>query len=204
MNRVWHRLTPWPDSVAGLQRLRSRFVVATLSNGNVSLLVDMAKHAGLPWDCILSAEIFHRYKPDLEVYRQAADMLGFNLSVAVSDRLHDVLPRVIVATIMLAFGLVLAVMLGGVTRRLFEGTGLRGSRFRGQIVTAVLSVFAVLIALEQLGLAAQFIISIVVILLASVGIALGLAFGLGCRDLARDFVVEYLRSLDREGPQRPS
>ena len=77
LNRVWHRLTPWPDSVAGLQRLRSRFVVATLSNGNVSLLVDMAKHAGLPWDCILSAEIFHRYKPDLEVYRQAADMLGF-------------------------------------------------------------------------------------------------------------------------------
>ncbi|TMH09968.1 MAG: haloacid dehalogenase type II [Betaproteobacteria bacterium] len=77
LNRVWHRLTPWPDSVAGLQRLRSRFVVATLSNGNVSLLVNMAKHAGLPWDCILSAEIFHRYKPDLEVYRQAADMLGF-------------------------------------------------------------------------------------------------------------------------------
>jgi 2-haloacid dehalogenase len=77
LNRVWHRLTPWPDSVAGLQRLRSRFVVATLSNGNVSLLVNMAKHAGLPWDCILSAEIFHRYKPDLEVYRQAADMLGY-------------------------------------------------------------------------------------------------------------------------------
>jgi 2-haloacid dehalogenase len=67
-NRVWHRLKPWPDSVPGLQRLKSRFVITTLSNGNISLLTNMAKYAGLPWDCILSAENVCHYKPDREVY----------------------------------------------------------------------------------------------------------------------------------------
>src|SRR4030095_5642757 len=67
-NLVWHRLRPWPDSVPGLERLKSRFVITTLSNGNISLLTNMAKHAGLPWDCILSAENVRRYKPDPEVY----------------------------------------------------------------------------------------------------------------------------------------
>ena len=76
LNRVWHRLDPWPDVVAGLQRLKQRFTIATLSNGNVSLLVDMAKPAGLPWDCVLSAELFRHYKPDPEVYLGAARLLG--------------------------------------------------------------------------------------------------------------------------------
>ena len=76
LNRAWHRLVPWPDSVPGLNRLRSRYVLATLSNGNISLLVDMAKHAGLPWDCVLSGELIGKYKPDLEVYRMAARLLG--------------------------------------------------------------------------------------------------------------------------------
>ena len=76
LNRAWHRLMPWPDSVPGLNRLRSRYVLATLSNGNISLLVDMAKHAGLPWDCVLSGELIGKYKPDLEVYRMAARLLG--------------------------------------------------------------------------------------------------------------------------------
>lgn len=76
LNRVWHRLQPWPDAVEGLTRLRRRFVLATLSNGNVALLTNMAKHAGLPWDCILSAELGKHYKPDPEVYRMAADLLG--------------------------------------------------------------------------------------------------------------------------------
>ncbi len=76
LNRVWHRLDPWPDAVGGLNRLRSRFVVATLSNGDVSLLTHMAKHAGLPWDCILSAELARHYKPDPEAYRTAAELLG--------------------------------------------------------------------------------------------------------------------------------
>ena len=72
LNRVWHRLAPWPDSVAGLQRLKAQFPVCTLSNGNVSLLLDMARHAGLPWDTIFSAELFGHYKPDPEVYLGAA------------------------------------------------------------------------------------------------------------------------------------
>ena len=76
LNRAWHRLDPWPDSVAGLLRLKSRFVIATLSNGNVALLTNMAKHGGLPWDCILSAELSRHYKPDPEAYRAAADLLG--------------------------------------------------------------------------------------------------------------------------------
>ncbi len=75
-NLVWHRLTPWPDAVEGLTRLKKKFVVSTLSNGNVSLLVDMAKFAELPWDMVLSAELFHHYKPDREVYVGAADLLG--------------------------------------------------------------------------------------------------------------------------------
>lgn len=75
-NRVWHRLLPWPDSVAGLYRLKQRYTITTLSNGNVALLVNMAKHAGLPWDAVLSAELFQHYKPDPEVYRGAARMLG--------------------------------------------------------------------------------------------------------------------------------
>jgi 2-haloacid dehalogenase len=73
---AWHRLDPWPDSVAGLTRLKARYVVASLSNGNVALLVDMAKHGGLPWDTVLSAELFGHYKPDAEVYDGAARLLG--------------------------------------------------------------------------------------------------------------------------------
>jgi 2-haloacid dehalogenase len=76
LNRAWHRLMPWPDAVPGLNRLRGRYVLATLSNGNVSLLVDMAKNAGLPWDCVLSSELFAHYKPDPEVYRGAARLLN--------------------------------------------------------------------------------------------------------------------------------
>jgi 2-haloacid dehalogenase len=76
LNRVWHRLTPWPDAIEGLTRLRQKFILATLSNGNISLLVEMAKFSGLPWDSVLSAELFHHYKPDREVYLGAADLLG--------------------------------------------------------------------------------------------------------------------------------
>jgi 2-haloacid dehalogenase len=75
LNRVWHRLAPWPDSVAGLSRLKVRFPVCTLSNGNVSLLLDMARHAGLPWDAIFSAELFGHYKPSPEAYLGACRLL---------------------------------------------------------------------------------------------------------------------------------
>jgi len=76
LNRVWHRLDPWPDACGGLTRLKSRYSIATLSNGNVSLLSNMAKHAGLPWDIILSTETARHYKPDPEVYEHAAEMLS--------------------------------------------------------------------------------------------------------------------------------
>ena len=75
LNRVWHRLDPWPDSAAGLARLKTRYVLATLSNGNLSLLVDLARHGGLPFDAVLSAELFNHYKPDPEVYLGAARLL---------------------------------------------------------------------------------------------------------------------------------
>ena len=75
-NRVWHRLQPWADVVDGLSHLRRGYILATLSNGNVALLVNMAKHAGLPWDCILSAELARHYKPHPQAYRTAANLLG--------------------------------------------------------------------------------------------------------------------------------
>ena len=76
LNHVWHRLTPWPDAVSGLTRLKKKFIIAPLSNGNVALMTDMAKHAGLPWDLILGAELARHYKPDKEVYLTAAELLS--------------------------------------------------------------------------------------------------------------------------------
>ena len=73
LNRVWHRLDAWPDVLSGLQRLKAHFVISTLSNGNLSLLTHMAKRAGLPWDCILSAEVFKAYKPDPRAYLGVAE-----------------------------------------------------------------------------------------------------------------------------------
>ena len=73
LNLVWHRLTPWSETVEGLHKLKSQFTIVTLSNGNLGLLADMAKNAGLPWDLILSAEVFRHYKPDPETYLGVAD-----------------------------------------------------------------------------------------------------------------------------------
>ncbi len=78
LNTCWHRLDPWPDSVPGLTRLRQRYVLATMSNGNVALLVNMARRAGLPWDVIISAELFRRYKPDPQTYLGAAELLSLD------------------------------------------------------------------------------------------------------------------------------
>jgi 2-haloacid dehalogenase len=75
-NTVWHRLSGWPDAVEGLTRLKKNFVIATLSNGNVSLLVEMAKFAGLPWDTVFGSDLFHHFKPDREVYLGAVDLLS--------------------------------------------------------------------------------------------------------------------------------
>ncbi len=75
-NEAWHRLSPWPDTVSGLNKLKSKYVITTLSNGNVSLLTHMAKNGGLPWDAILSAELSGHYKPDPQAYLKAADLLS--------------------------------------------------------------------------------------------------------------------------------
>ena len=89
LNRVWHRLDPWPDARAGLERLRERFIVATLSNGNVALLTNMAKHADLRWDCILSAELARHYKPEPECYLTAAALLGLEPDEVMMVAAHN-------------------------------------------------------------------------------------------------------------------
>jgi 2-haloacid dehalogenase len=76
LNLAWHRLDPWPDVVPGLARLKARFIIAPLSNGNVILMLDMAKRAGLPWDAILGAELAQAYKPDPEAYLRTLDILA--------------------------------------------------------------------------------------------------------------------------------
>ena len=93
LNRVWHRLEPWPDAVAGLILLKRRHVIAPLSNGNVSLLVNLAKRAGLPWDLIISAELIRLYKPDPETYLLAPYLLDLHpeqvmMVAAHADDLH--------------------------------------------------------------------------------------------------------------------
>jgi len=74
LNRAWHRLAPWPDTLQGMHRLKHHFTLCTLSNGNLGLLANMAKHAGLPWDLILSAEVFRHYKPDPQTYLGVAEV----------------------------------------------------------------------------------------------------------------------------------
>jgi len=89
-NRVWHRLKPWPDSVAGLARLKKKYTIGPLSNGNVSLLTDMAKQAGLPWDLILSAELARHYKPDREAYLTAVSLLELKPDEVMMCAAHSI------------------------------------------------------------------------------------------------------------------
>ena len=88
-NRVWHRLKPWPDSVAGLARLKKKYTIAPLSNGNVALLLDMAKNSGLPWDTILSAELARHYKPDRECYLTAVELLNLKPEEVMMSAAHS-------------------------------------------------------------------------------------------------------------------
>ncbi len=80
LTKAWHRLDAWPDSVQGIHRLKKQFTVCTLSNGNLGLLTNLAKNAGINWDCVLSAEVFRRYKPDPETYLGVARI--FNVAPA--------------------------------------------------------------------------------------------------------------------------
>ncbi len=89
LNRAWHRLTPWPDVVSGLTRLKARYIIAPLSNGNVSLMVNLAKHSGLPWDVILGAEVANAYKPDPEAYRRAATLLDLDPAACLMVAAHN-------------------------------------------------------------------------------------------------------------------
>lgn len=88
LNRAWHRLPAWPDAVEGLERLKRRFTICTLSNGNIGLLTAMAKRAGLRWDCILSAEVFKAYKPDPRTYLGVAGVFDLSPSEVMLAAAH--------------------------------------------------------------------------------------------------------------------
>jgi 2-haloacid dehalogenase len=88
LNLVWHRLKPWPDAVEGLTRLKSKFIICSLSNGNIGLLTEMAKNAALPWDCILSAENFNKYKPHPDTYLGVASTFAVESSEVMLAAAH--------------------------------------------------------------------------------------------------------------------
>jgi 2-haloacid dehalogenase len=89
MNHAWHRLDPWPDVLTGLQQVKSSLIIAPLSNGNVSLLLNMAKRAGIPWDAILGAEVVAAYKPAPESYLKTASLLDLPPSEIVMVAAHN-------------------------------------------------------------------------------------------------------------------
>jgi 2-haloacid dehalogenase len=89
LNRAWHRLDPWPDTVEGLTRLKRKFILVTLSNGNVALMVNMAKYAGLPWDAILGAEVAQAYKPQPQAYDRTAALLDLKPQQCMMVAAHN-------------------------------------------------------------------------------------------------------------------
>ncbi|GAB2793586.1 haloacid dehalogenase type II [Halomonas shantousis] len=89
LNKAWHRLDPWPDALEGLTRLKRHFMLCTLSNGNLGLLANMAKRAGLPWDCLLSAEVFRQYKPHPDTYRGVARIFDVAPSAVMMVAAHQ-------------------------------------------------------------------------------------------------------------------
>ncbi|MBH68265.1 MAG: haloacid dehalogenase type II [Rhodospirillaceae bacterium] len=89
LNKAWHRLDPWSDAVPGLQRLKERFIIGTMSNGNVALMVNMAKYAGLPWDVILGAEPARAYKPDPKTYLTGVEWLGLDTREVLMCAAHN-------------------------------------------------------------------------------------------------------------------
>jgi len=125
---------------------------------------------------------------------------GMDLAPSITARLQDVVPRVLTSALVLLLGVPIAMAAGRIISTLLAQTGVRLGRLRSQMLVSVLVAFMVLLALEQLGLAAQLVMAIGIATVGAVGLALALAFGLGCRDLARDLVVEYLRAADGEAP----
>ncbi|MDE2514567.1 MAG: haloacid dehalogenase type II [Rhodospirillales bacterium] len=89
INLGWHRLKPWPDAVAGLTRLKRHFIIGPLSNGNVSLLLEMAKNAGIPWDMIFGSDLFGHFKPDPETYLGVARLLDLEPGQVMMAAAHN-------------------------------------------------------------------------------------------------------------------
>jgi 2-haloacid dehalogenase len=89
LNLAWHRLDPWPDVVEGLVRLKRRHILAPVSNGNLRLMVDLARHGGLPWDAILGAEVARAYKPAPEAYQRAAELLDLPPAACLMVAAHN-------------------------------------------------------------------------------------------------------------------
>ena len=130
-------------------------------------------------------------------------IVGMDLAPSITARLSDVVPRVLTSALVLLLGIPIAMAAGRILGTMLASTGVRLGKLRSQILISVMVVFMVLLALEQLGLAAQLVMAVGIAAVGAVGLALALAFGLGCRDLARDLVVEYLRASDHEGHERP-
>jgi len=89
LNRGWHRLRPWPDAVPGLRRLKRSYIIGPLSNGNVALLTNMAKHADIPWDMVFGADLFERYKPDPATYLGVARLLDLPPAEVMMAAAHN-------------------------------------------------------------------------------------------------------------------
>ena len=89
VNFFWHRLRPWADAAPGLYRLKHRYIIAPMSNGNIALMTNMAKNGGLPWDCILGAEVARHYKPDPESYLTAVALLGLTPEQVMMTAAHQ-------------------------------------------------------------------------------------------------------------------
>lgn len=126
--------------------------------------------------------------------------IGLDLVPSITSRLQDVVPRVLTSALVLLFGIPISLGVGRLLGALLKSIGIRMGRRRSQAVTALLILFTALLALEQLGLAAQLVLAVGIAGIGAVGLGLALAFGLGCRDLARDLVVEYLRATEPEEP----
>jgi 2-haloacid dehalogenase len=89
LTNCWHRLAPWPDAVDGLHRLRKKYIIGPLSNGNLALLVELAKFAQLPWDVVFGADLFRHYKPDPETYLGVCSFLGLRPEQVMMGAAHN-------------------------------------------------------------------------------------------------------------------
>ena len=132
----------------------------------------------------------------------ALELLGINLHATVGLRLREVVPRIVTSAIIFGVGSLVAMLLGSLTRRFLATAGVSGARPRGQVMSVAVTGFAALLALEQLGVAAQFVMILGIVVVGVAALGLALAFALGCKDLVRDFVVEYVRSLEEDKPRR--